>query len=280
MGYIKSPINYIGNKYRILGELIPLFPDGIHTFVDVFSGSGNVLINTIADKYIYNDLNHYIGDIFYNFVYQPYDRIIELIYSIINEYELSLTNDKGFYRLRDDYNNGRKDWYVLFTMMCYSYNQQFRVNNLMQYNSSFGRNTKMFREVQKQNLAKMKEFLSTREVDIWSKNYKDIDYSIFTSNDFLYFDPPYLNSFGNYNDGKCGFEGWTEKNEKELLELLDKLTEQGLRWGLSNNFKYDNTILQEWSKKYKVNYLDTDYLRASYNQKNKKKDIEVFIVNF
>lgn len=280
MGYIKSPINYIGNKYRILDEIVPKFPKDIHTFVDVFSGSGNVLINTLADKYIYNDLNYFVGEIFKNFVYQPYDKIIGLIYSVINEYGLSLTNDVGFYRLRDDYNNGRKDWYVLFTMMCYSYNQQFRVNNEMKYNSSFGRNTKMFREVQKQNLSKMKDFLSIRDVEIWSKNYIDIDYSQFTSDDFLYFDPPYLNSFGNYNDGKCGFEGWSDRNEQELLSLLDKLTEKGIHWGLSNNLKYDNPYLSDWINKYNVHYITKDYLKASYNQKNKKDDVEIYVYNY
>lgn len=280
MNYIKSPINYIGNKYRILDEIIPNFPRDIHTFVDVFSGSGNVLINTIAEKYIYNDINYFVAEIFRNFVYQPYDRIIELIYSIINEYDLSLTNDKGFYRLREDYNNGRTDWFVLFTMMCYSYNQQFRVNNEMKYNSSFGRNTKMFRDVQKENLGRMKEFLSVREVEVWSKNYIDIDYSLFTLEDFLYFDPPYLNSYGNYNDGKCGFEGWSEKNEQELLELLDKLTEMGLKWGLSNNLKYENKYLREWMTKYNVHYIQKKYLRNSYNQKNKEDSTELFVCNY
>lgn len=280
MEYIKSPINYIGNKYRILDELISLFPKDIHTFVDVFSGSGNVLINTMADKYIYNDLNYFISEIFKNLVFQPYDKILELIYSIINEYDLSLTNDVGFYRLREDYNNGKNDWYVLFTMMCYSYNQQFRVNNEMKYNSSFGRNTKMFRDVQKENLGRMKEFLSVREVEVWSKNYIDIDYSLFTSEDFLYFDPPYLNSYGNYNASKCGFEGWSEKNEQELLELLDKLTEMGLKWGLSNNLKYENKYLREWMTKYNVHYIQKKYLRNSYNQKNKEESAELFVCNY
>ena len=57
MEYIKSPINYIGNKYRLLKNLVPLFPEDIDTFVDVFSGSGTVLINVNANKYIYNDIN-------------------------------------------------------------------------------------------------------------------------------------------------------------------------------------------------------------------------------
>lgn len=62
--YIKSPINYIGNKYKLIGQIIPLFPDKINMFVDVFGGSGTVLINTRAEHYLYNDINPYVTSIF------------------------------------------------------------------------------------------------------------------------------------------------------------------------------------------------------------------------
>lgn len=36
--YIKSPINYIGNKYKLISQIEPLFPRKINTFVDLFGG--------------------------------------------------------------------------------------------------------------------------------------------------------------------------------------------------------------------------------------------------
>ena len=36
--YIKSPLNYVGGKYKILDQIIPKFPKYIHTFVDLFGG--------------------------------------------------------------------------------------------------------------------------------------------------------------------------------------------------------------------------------------------------
>ena len=53
--YVKSPINYIGNKYKLISQIEPLFPRDINTFADVFGGSGTVLINTKAEHYIYNE---------------------------------------------------------------------------------------------------------------------------------------------------------------------------------------------------------------------------------
>ena len=35
---LQSPLNYKGGKYKLLPQLIPLFPKKIHTFVDLFCG--------------------------------------------------------------------------------------------------------------------------------------------------------------------------------------------------------------------------------------------------
>ena len=52
---IKSPLNYIGGKQRILGQILPLFPAKIDCFVDLFTGGCNVGINVNAEKIICND---------------------------------------------------------------------------------------------------------------------------------------------------------------------------------------------------------------------------------
>ncbi len=36
--YIKSPLNYTGGKYKLLPQIIPIFPSDINTFVDLFGG--------------------------------------------------------------------------------------------------------------------------------------------------------------------------------------------------------------------------------------------------
>ena len=38
MSYIKSPLNYVGGKYKLLPQIVPLFPEKIHTFIDLFGG--------------------------------------------------------------------------------------------------------------------------------------------------------------------------------------------------------------------------------------------------
>ena len=113
MKYIKSPINYIGNKYKLISQIEPLFPREISTFIDLFGGSGTVLINTKAEHYIYNDINPYVSSIFEGLISQSAENTISQIEAVIKEYSLSMTNKEGFEKLRDDYNAGRKDWITL-----------------------------------------------------------------------------------------------------------------------------------------------------------------------
>ena len=280
--YIKSPINYVGNKYRLIKQIIPLFPKKISMFVDAFGGSGTVLMNTEADYYIYNDINPYVSSIVSGLFSTSYDEIIKQIENIISEYDLSMVNKEGFERLRDSYNNGRKDWITLYTLMCHSFNHQFRFNNKHEYNSSFGKNRSYFSDRQKQDLLALKHRFENKDpIIVSSKNAFDFDFSDFDENDLIYFDPPYFNSVGNYNDGKRGFEGWTAEHEKKLYELLDGLDEQGTRWALSNNLKYNNEFLDAWKDKYHIHYLSGDYLNCNYHKKDREtKDIEVLITNY
>ena len=279
--YIKSPINYIGNKYKLISQIIPLFPEKISTFVDVFGGSGTVLINTNAEHYIYNDVNPYVEGIFRGLIETDTQTIIDAIEKIIQEYSLSKTNKDGFEKLRDFYNqedNKEKDWITLYTLMCHSFNHQFRFNTKHEYNSSFGKNRSYFSERQKIDLRQMKERMTT-DIVTMSKSFKDIDYSDFDENDLLYFDPPYLNSVGNYNDGKRGFEGWNEKNERDLLDLLDSLNGK-TRFALSNNLKYENDLLNKFKDKYKVYSLSGNYVNCNYHKLDRSKDKEVLITNY
>jgi len=38
----KSPINYTGGKFKLLPQILPLFPSNIDIFVDLFAGGFNV----------------------------------------------------------------------------------------------------------------------------------------------------------------------------------------------------------------------------------------------
>ena len=279
--YIKSPINYAGSKYRLLKKIIPLFPNEIHTFVDLFGGAFNVGINVNAKRVIYNDIINYLPELFEYWNGTDLEEINNYIDKTIKENSLSSTNTKAFLAFREKYNK-EKDIRDLFILVCYSFNYQMRFNNKHQYNSSFGKEASTMNSSIRNNLNRFVEKLHIGDYTFITKNFIDFDFSNFDENDFIYCDCPYSLGVGVYQDGKRGFNGWSKSDDKQLFIILDKLNKMGIRFALSNVFEnkgMTNKELIEWSRKYKVYHLDMNYGGANYQRKNGSSD-EVLIVNY
>ena len=100
----------------------------------------------------------------------------------------------------------------------------------------------------------------------------------------MYCDPPYLITNGSYNDGKRGFDTWTEKEDIALFKKLDSLARKGVPFYLSNVFCHKgqtNERLIEWSRKYRVIFIEKNYSNCNYQFKRKNTETkEVLITNF
>lgn len=279
--YIKSPLNYIGGKYKLLEQIMPLFPNNIDNFIDLFAGGFNVGVNIDANKIYANDINNYVLEILSTFKSTPVDIIINHIDNRIKEFSLSKTNEEGFKRFRAFYNKN-KNPLDLYTLICYSFNYQFRFNNNHQYNNPFGRNRSHFSPQLKKKLIRFIEALQNKNVEFEYKEFQNFNFNKFKNTDLVYCDPPYLITNGSYNDGNRGFKDWNIDQEIKLLKLLDLLNQKGIRFALSNVLKHkeeENILLTEWSKKYNVYHLNNNYSNSSHNTKKGKSD-EVLINNY
>ena len=281
--YIKSPLNYIGGKYKLLKQIMPLFPSNINTFVDLFSGGANVGINVDAKYHIFNDMNNRINEMFRYFATQTADELINAIKDRINEYGLSKVNEEAYLKFRSDYNDSPNplDLYILAS---YSYNYQFRFNNSMEFNNPFGRNRSQFSENMEKNLYAFASKLKSMEAIFIDGLFTELDLSNLTPDDFVYLDPPYLITTGNYNDGNRGFVNWGEEQEVAMYSLLTQLTEQGVRWALSNVTQHkgrSNDYLQRFIEQEKVcvKYLDYNYNNSSHNTL-RTGSVEVLVTNY
>ena len=112
--FLKAPFNYIGNKYRIISKIQPLFPKNIDIMVDLFCGGCDVIINTDARIKYANDVNFYLVDIMKEFQKKS-DRISIDIDKAIFTWNLSKTNEESYKNFRNYYNRTRNplDLYVL-----------------------------------------------------------------------------------------------------------------------------------------------------------------------
>lgn len=283
---IKSPLNYIGGKFKLLDQISPLFPKDINTFIDLFSGGCNVGINTNAKKVIFNDNLTYLVDMFELFQSNNIDITLNHIKNRINDYNLSLTNEQGYKDFRRFYNQTKLPL-DLFVLIAFSFNHQIRFNSSHKFNNPFGKNRSSFNSSMEFNLENFIIKLKEKDAKFTNFCFSEFDYSTLTDNDFVYCDPPYLITTGSYNDGKRGFKGWTKKEEYELLEVLDNLNENKIKFALSNVISHkgsENIILNEWlnNNNYNLNYLNKNYSNSNYQTKvrDKNASIEVLVTNY
>lgn len=280
MEYVKSPLNYTGGKYKLLPQLLELFPKQVNTFVDLFAGGGNVSVNVKAEKVVFNDLMWQVPEMLQEFKKIGVEEILRKIDGYISSYDLSKENKEGYLALRELYNKGKSDPLMLYTLICYSFNNQIRFNNKGAYNMPFGKDRSSFNPTLREKFIIFVQRLQSMEIQFSSKDFRELDLDTLGENDFVYCDPPYLITVASYNENG----GWGEQAERDLLAKLDTLDKAGVKFGLSNVFESkgkENIILKEWAKGYTVHYLDHTYSNCSYHKKDKQsKDIEVFITNY
>ena len=276
--YIKSPMNYTGGKYKLLNQILPLFPKDINTFIDLFAGGCNVAINVNANRIIANDLCSEVISVYKGIQDGNTEENIEMIEKIINEYNLSKENKEGYLELRNNYNNGNKEWYVFYTLLAYSFNNQIRFNKKGEFNMPFGKNKSSFNPTLKQKFKDFSNAIHNKNIKFTNNDFRKLNVNKLGENDFVYLDPPYLVTEATYNTG------WNEETEKDLLSLCDRLNEKGIKFAISNVLEHNgskNEILINWSKKYNVNYLNYDYSNCNYHKKdNGHKSVEVLITNY
>lgn len=286
--YIKSPLNYVGGKYKILDQIIPKFPKKINTFVDLFGGGFNVGINVDADTVVYNDVIEPLCELMNYFSNKNAEEVVQKLEDNISINGLDKENTDAFLKLRNKYNHSvykNEDDKIIdfYTLILYSFNYQIRFNQNMKYNTPFGKNRSSYNSNTKKNLEKFVNKINKINVKVSKEKFVDFDFSNLGENDFVYCDPPYLITTGSYNDGNRGIKDWTLDDEKKLLNILDDLNSKGIKFALSNVLVANdkkNEILTEWSKKYTVYIIENTFNNSNYRRKNKDDTIEVLITNY
>jgi DNA adenine methylase len=296
--FIKSPLNYVGGKYKLLPQILPLFPTEIDTFVDLFAGGCNVGVNIEANHIICNDIQKNLMSLMDYFKINTYEEILSQIESLIKQYGLTDTskfgygyygcnssdgvakvNKDGYLKLRNDFNSVMQSDIMFYTMVIHAFNNSVRFNSKGEFNVAV--NKRDFNGTLRKNLELFVTRLKTLHIKFTCNNYTSIKLDNLNSNDFIYADPPYLITCANYNENG----GWTENDEQELLLLLDKIHNKGIKFALSNVLLHkgkENEILLAWSKKYNVHNLNHSYGNSNYHTKDKSKEgsQEVLITNY
>ena len=301
--YISSPLNYIGGKARILDQILPFMPTDIDIFVDLFCGGCNVGMNVPAGYTIYNDTSKPLIGLIKALKRMKNETIIKRINELIDEFEFSRTRDHNFKYYGGDANKGvsaynrekflllrekfntypKKDnqyYILLYTLILFGFNNQLRFNDNGEFNLPVGKRD--FNTAIEAKLVRFLNALRLQDCEFQTKDFRRFDFTNLTVNSLVYCDPPYLITTATYNEK----DGWNEQDELDLLAILDKLSERGIKFALSNVLQHEgkeNIVLQEWigRNNYVVHDLFMDYHYSNYQKKSKKAESqEVFITNY
>ncbi len=302
---IPSPLNYIGGKFKLLPQILPLFPNQINTFVDLFCGGCNVGINVNCKRAVLNDSNTYLLHLYNTFKNMDKDIIFQTINNIIEKYGLSRSDIYGyskyqcngadglsnynkdlFLQLREDFNNRKNEEYnhyiMLYVIIVYSFNNQIRFNSKNMFNLPVGKRD--FNSKMQEKLSKFIDRIKSNDYKFTSMDFRKFDIASLSTDDFVYIDPPYLITLGSYNEQNA----WTEKDELDLLNFIDCINNNEIKFALSNVLEskgVKNHILLEWleknKEKYKTINLNYSYSNSNYQVKNKEATTkEVLIINY
>ena len=306
---IKSPLNYTGNKFRILEQIKPHFPKHIDTMVDLFCGGATVGLNTPCKKVIFIDNNPYVINLLKTLSEFNFESLLEHLEKLIEHYQLSYSaqktysfysakiegnrnnglknyNANGFYQLRNDYNTlpdktTENANLLLYLLIVYGFNNDIRFSNKLKFNLPAGKT-----DLNRNNIKKLYEYINRVKQldakficgDFRTPSINDI---IFNA-DFVYMDPPYLITDAVYNESNK----WNVNLEICLLNLIDKLYANNIKFALSNVIskgeQKTNIPLSNWYERNKQHLeiidIDYHYRGAYYNKRERGGEREILII--
>jgi DNA adenine methylase Dam len=287
-------------------QIVRLFPSQIRHYYEPFVGGGSSalyvgvdspLFNN-AEEYHLNDIDRYIirlHQFIGGFAYKQQE-LLDRLFCLISEYGMTLSyngitvsdelkrqyaktyfaqhNRSGFLRMRNDFNANKHDMLRLYTLLIYGFNHFLRFNLRGDFNLPVG-NVDFNKNVYNA-LVSYLDFIRYNNVRYYCGDYKPfLQNAIFGEGDFVYLDPPYLISASEYN------KFWSPIEELFLLDVLDKLNVQDVKFAISNLITHKgqkNSIFAEWSKKYRIDEITSNYI--SYHDNSIKDSQEVLVRNY
>lgn len=298
-GIARSPLFYVGDKYKLVREIRTHLPKDIRRLIEPFVGGGSVMMNVTAESYLVNDIDSYvigIHSMLATYIGHEVDFYNEL-YAIVDQYGLSLSylhdvvpqnmkkaypktyyakyNKEGYLQMKADFiAGGQSDMIRLYLLLIYGFNHMLRFNGKGQFNLPVGNVD--FNQNVYDALNDYFNLLAQKQVEWYNEDFRQFLGAIqYQANDLVYLDPPYLITFSEYN------KLWNEDTERDLLAMLDDLNDRGVRFAISNVTHYRgriNHLFLQWSEHYHIHSIKSNYI--SFNDNSIKQFREVLVTNY
>ena len=234
--FIKPPLKWAGNKYKILSHIIPLIGTP-KIYCEPFGGSLSVALNVKAQQYILNDINK---DLYYLYTNIDFD--------FINECRALFTREnntrESYDRIRTEFNQStdpRERALKFLYLNKHCFNGLSRYNSKGEFNVPYGRKSKSNDKILPANFPEkaLLDFIATfklKQVKFYNTSFNDeMLYSSLGLGDVVYFDPPYFPLTQTSNFTKYAETDFGYLQQVELVSIAEKLSSKGIRVIISNH---------------------------------------------
>lgn len=234
---LKPLVKWAGGKRQIMKILLQHFPSEFNNYHEPFVGAASVFLEMfnrglLADKKVY--LSDVLAPLMnlYDVVKYNHENLIKEfsrdnyqnnkdVYDVLREHFNALKNNIT-------YDNQVKVAALFIYLNKTGFNGMYRENKNGQFNIPFGKQ-KQTCYYSYDNLMSLHSCLSNDNIHLSCCSYEQ-GFDFIETGDFIYMDPPYFNTFNNYNKDK-----FDEKEQQLLKDYFVKLSNKGCKVALSNS---------------------------------------------
>ncbi len=188
--FVPHPFPYQGSKRNLAKDILLYFPSNVQCLIEPFCGSGAISIaaavNGFAQKFLLNDINKPLMDLWLEILERPEE--------LIDEYEKLWIEQQSnrkefFFRIRDEFNCSHQSHHLLY-LLARIVKGSIRYNSEGLFNQSAdNRRSGMKPQTMKTNIINVSRLFS-KKAAISSVDFRSVIRKAKTK-DLIYMDPPY-----------------------------------------------------------------------------------------
>lgn len=277
MRVIVPPIKSQGIKTKLVPWIQSLLPATQGRWVEPFLGTGVVAFNAGFKQAILNDINPHLIH-FYQAIQEK-----QITPALVQKYLetegqiLKTAGDDGYdqYRaIRERFNREHNPLDFLFLSRA-GFNGMIRFNRKGEWNIPFCQKSERFTKAYITKIVNQVRDVSRIIQPEWVFLHQSFQEVILLAepDDIIYCDPPYLGRYVDY------YNGWSEKDEHQLFELLSKTKARFILSTWHHNEFRDNEMIKKYWGQFEVITRDHFY-HSGGKLENRKAIVEALVFNF
>jgi len=258
----KPFIKWAGGKQALTRQLIQYFPTDIDTYYEPFIGGGSIFFGIAAKKAVIADYNTWLVDT-YNAIKKNWREVATILDSLPNNKESYLQIRAMIPETLSFYE--RAAHFIYLNKTCFR--GLFRVNRKGMFNVPYGEYDRRYYDpVNLRNAS-----IRLNDATIRQGDFELNIYGV-SSNDFIYFDPPYYKLGGHSDFNRYTDKQFRENDQIRLAALCVELDQKSIRWALSNS---NTDFIKRLYNGFNFHEIDA---RREINLNSKSRNIKEFLI--